>query len=151
MEQGGDGMSGVRFAFTGGEWNRMGDIRVDVEGYDRSARELVNFFVHSFGGLLRRPGTERMCMVNGGDARGMVRLMGMDVSDERRYVVAFGAGFVEVFRLDGSVAARLESPWEVRICRSCGGYSVMTWCGWYAGGWPLSGWRGMAILIGGWQ
>lgn len=58
MEQGGDGMSGVRFAFTGGEWNRMGDIRVDVEGYDRSARELVNFLcivsAVSCGGLERR-------------------------------------------------------------------------------------------------
>lgn len=51
-------MSGVRFAFTGGEWNRMGDIRVDVEGYDRSARELVNFLcivsAVSCGGLERR-------------------------------------------------------------------------------------------------
>lgn len=104
-------MSGTRVAFTGGEWYGMGAIRNDVDGYDRSAREIVNFFVHSFGGLMRRPGTERMCVVDGGAARGMVRLMGMDVSDERRYVVAFGAGFVEVSSLDGSVAARLESPW----------------------------------------
>lgn len=104
-------MSGMRVAFTGGEWSRMGDVRSDVDGYERSAREIVNFFVHSFGGLMRRPGTERMCVVDGGAARGRVRLMGMDVSDERRYVVALGAGFVEVFRMDGSVAARLESPW----------------------------------------
>ncbi len=90
-------------------------------------------------------------MVNGGDARGMVRLMGMDVSDERRYVVAFGAGFVEVFRLDGSVAARLESPWEERDLQELRWVQCndVVWvvCGRVA----LSGWRGMAILIGGWQ
>ncbi len=49
--------------------------------------------------------------MDGGAACGRVRLMGMDVSDQRRYMVVFGAGFVEVFRLDGSLAARLESPW----------------------------------------
>ena len=104
-------MSGMRVAFTGGEWNRMGAIRYDVDGYGRSAQTIVNFLVHTFGGLMRRPGAERMCAVDGGAACGRVRLMGMDVSDERRYMVVFGAGFVEVFRLDGSLAARLESPW----------------------------------------
>ena len=90
-------MSGVRFAFTGGEWNRMGDIRVDVEGYDRSARELVNFFVHSFGGLLRRPGTERMCMVNGGDALSLTIPTGSGVHRRMVYVVLKeGAKFSDV-------------------------------------------------------
>lgn len=110
-------MSGMR-AFTSGEWNRMGDVRYDVEGYDRSARCIQNFLVHTFGGLMRRPGSEHMCLVNsdeycvnGDYACGRVRLMGMDVSDERRYMVVFGGGFVEVRRLDGSLAARLESPW----------------------------------------
>lgn len=110
-------MSGMR-AFTSGEWNRMGDVRYDVEGYDRSARCIQNFLVHTFGGLMRRPGSEHMCLVNsdeycvnGDYACGRVRLMGMDVSDERRYMVVFGGGFVEVRRLDGSMAARLESPW----------------------------------------
>lgn len=103
-------MSGMR-AFTSGEWNRMGDVRYDVDGHGRSARCLQNFLVHTFGGLMRRPGTERMCTVDGGGACGRVRLMGMDVSDDRRYMVVFGSRFVEVYRLDGSLAARLESPW----------------------------------------
>lgn len=52
-------MSGMRVAFTGGEWNRMGAIRYDVDGYGRSAQTIVNFLVHTFGGLMRRPGAER--------------------------------------------------------------------------------------------
>ena len=69
-------MSGMRVAFTGGEWNRMGAIRYDVDGYGRSAQTIVNFLVHTFGGLMRRPGAERMCAVDGGAACGRVRLMG---------------------------------------------------------------------------
>ena len=40
-------MSGMRVAFTGGEWNRMGAIRYDVDGYGRSAQTIVNFLVHT--------------------------------------------------------------------------------------------------------
>lgn len=88
----------------------MGAVRCDVDGYERSARVIENFLVHSFGGLMRRPGTERMGVIDGG-MRGGVRLMGMDVSDERRFIVVFGDGFVEVWRLDGVLAARLDGPW----------------------------------------
>ena len=61
-------MSGMRVAFTGGEWNRMGAIRYDVDGYGRSAQTIVNFLVHTFGGLMRRPG-EDVC----GGWRGRLR------------------------------------------------------------------------------
>ncbi len=44
-------MSGMRMRLPEVSGNRMGAIRYDVDGYGRSAQTIVNFLVHTFGGL----------------------------------------------------------------------------------------------------
>ena len=87
--------------FTGGEWSRRLDGRVDLDKYFNALHTLENMTVFPHGGATRRMGLE--FIAEAGDSTKPVRLIPFEFSTEQAYILEFGDAYMRVFKDGGQV------------------------------------------------
>ncbi|MCX8100444.1 MAG: hypothetical protein N3D77_04300 [Geminicoccaceae bacterium] len=95
----------LKTSFASGELDPLMFGRIDLRAQDDGARRLRNVFVHSGGGVSRRPGTRILAEVPG--AR---RLLPFD-DDDAAFLLVLAPERLVVLR-DGNPVADLEAPWS---------------------------------------
>lgn len=92
-------------SFTAGEISPRLLGRGDLRAYENGAARLRNVFIHSTGGVSRRPGLRYV-----DTARGDGRLVAFEFNTEQVYLLVFTNQFVDVYR-DGALVASFATPW----------------------------------------
>lgn len=93
----------IQPSFAAGELSPSMAGRVDIAKYSVGLAKCRNCFVHSYGGVSNRPGTEFIAEVK--DSSKKVRLVPFQYSTEQTYILEFGNYYVR-FYMDGY---RIES------------------------------------------
>lgn len=101
--------------FSAGELSPKMDGRVDTELYYRGASELENVIIMGQGGVTRRPGTYYVDDASGdvgkfgtdpGDGENHVRLYPLNISNTRKYILAFTDEEIWFYRINKITGAR---------------------------------------------
>ena len=104
-------MPRVRIPYNGfsfGEISPSFRMRTDSPIYAQAAESVKNFFVRAEGGVIKRPGTQRLYnFTNTYDSSvaQQIRIEPFIFSDDEKYIVAISAGKLDIFRIatDGAV------------------------------------------------
>src|SRR5690606_17447026 len=105
---GGAGVSRVEIlesSFTAGEVSPLLLGRGDLVAYENGAARLRNVFIQPTGGVTRRSGLRYVDA-----ARGPGRLVAFEFNTEQVYLMAFTAGWLDVYR-DEAKVAEVAAPW----------------------------------------
>lgn len=90
--------------FTYGEISPSLTARIDAPVYNQAGQSVKNVFIRSEGGVINRPGTERLYNFSGitydSSVSQQIRLEPFVFSSDEKYVVAFSAGQIDVFRIN---------------------------------------------------
>ena len=94
------------FAF--GEINPSLTSRTDTPVYNSAAETVQNFFIRAEGGVVTRPGTQRIHNFGhtfDASLTQQVRIEAFIFSDDEKYIIAFSAGKIECFRIHPTTGA----------------------------------------------
>lgn len=108
------GFYGIQPSFAGGELSAALYGRVDMAKYSVGLAKCRNAFVHAYGGVSNRPGTEFVSEVK--DSSKKVRLVSFQYSTQAAYVLEFGHGYIRFYtdgyRIEsGGVPVEVASPY----------------------------------------
>lgn len=108
------GFYGIQPSFAGGELSAALYGRVDMAKYSVGLARCRNAFVHAYGGVSNRPGTEFVSEVK--DSSKRVRLTFFQYSTQAAYVLEFGHGYIRFYtdgyRIESSgVPVEVASPY----------------------------------------
>ena len=92
-------------SFTAGEVSPLLLGRGDLVAYENGAARLRNVFIQPTGGVTRRSGLRYVDA-----ARGPGRLVAFEFNTEQVYLMAFTAGWLDVYR-DEAKVAEVAAPW----------------------------------------
>lgn len=104
------GFYGIQPSFAGGELSAALYGRVDMAKYSVGLAMCRNAFVHAYGGVSNRPGTEFVSEVKNSSKK--VRLVPFQYSTQDAYVLEFGHGYIR-FYTDGYQIESGGSPVEI--------------------------------------
>ena len=97
--------------FSGGEWTPELEGRVDIEKYYTACSCLQNYLVRPQGGVTRRPGTKYVAEAKSSATK--VRLVPMQVSATKSYILEVGVGYVRFYESNAQVKDSGSNPVEV--------------------------------------
>jgi len=101
---------GILPSFAGGELSEAMYGRVDMAKYSVGLALALNSFVHAYGGVSNRPGTEYLADVK--DHSKKVRLVPFQYSTEQAYILEFGHNYIRVYK-DGYQVLSAGNPVEI--------------------------------------
>ena len=101
---------GIQPSFAGGELSEAMYGRVDMAKYSIGLAQALNSFIHAYGGVSNRPGTEYIAGVK--DHLKKVRLVPFQFSTEQAYILEFGHNYIRFYK-DGYQIESVGSPVEV--------------------------------------
>jgi len=85
---------GILPSFAGGELSEAMYGRVDMAKYSVGLAQALNSFIHAYGGVSNRSGTEYIAGVK--DHSKKVRLVPFQFSTEQAYILEFGHNYIRV-------------------------------------------------------
>ena len=89
--------------FVFGEINPSLTSRIDSAVYNQAGQSVKNVFIRAEGGVINRPGTERLYNFThtyDDTLTQQIRLEPFVFSSDEKYVVAFSSGQIDVFRIN---------------------------------------------------
>ena len=89
--------------FVYGEINPSLTSRIDAPVYNQSGQSVKNVFIRSEGGIINRPGTKRLfnfSQTYDSSVQQQIRLEPFVFSSDEKYIVAFSAGQLDIFRVN---------------------------------------------------
>lgn len=86
----------IQTSFTGGELSPRMLARVDLGTYQRSAKQMINGYPYTHGGVTRRPGTQFIGEVS--DSTKPVRLIPFTFSKTQSFALVFNDGKIEFLK-----------------------------------------------------
>ena len=101
---------GILPSFAGGELSEAMYGRVDMAKYSVGLAQALNSFIHAYGGVSNRSGTEYIAGVK--DHSKKVRLVPFQFSTEQAYILEFGHNYIRIYR-DGYQVVDEGNPVEV--------------------------------------
>jgi hypothetical protein len=100
--------------FVFGEINPSLTSRIDSAVYNQAGQSVKNVFIRAEGGVINRPGTERLYNFShtyDDTLRQQIRLEPFVFSSDEKYVVAFSSGQIDIFRIntDGTYNSKVAT------------------------------------------
>lgn len=89
--------------FVYGEISASLTSRIDAPVYNQSGQSVKNVFIRSEGGIINRPGTKRLfnfSQTYDSSVQQQIRLEPFVFSSDEKYIVAFSAGQLDIFRVN---------------------------------------------------
>lgn len=102
-------------SFNSGEWSPLAWSRSDLEKYASGCKQLRNFIILPYGGVMRRPGTQYLGAAKHADRR--CRLAGFNFSTTTNFILELGEGYLRFWSNGQPVesapgeALELETPY----------------------------------------
>lgn len=96
--------------FTAGQLCAWLDGRIDIDGYAKGAKSLLNCVVRPFGGALRRSGS---LVVNTTKTTGTTRLIPFAFSVDETYIIEVGIGYFRFYQDGGIVVDEFDVIYEL--------------------------------------
>ena len=112
------GYFGILPSFAGGELSAAMYGRVDMAKYSVGLARALNSFIHAYGGVSNRSGTEYISGVK--DHSQKVRLVPFQYSTEQAYILEFGDEYIRFYKdgyqiLNGDVPVEVVSPYTAAM------------------------------------
>ena len=100
--------------FVFGEINTSLTSRIDSAVYNQAGQSVKNVFIRAEGGIINRPGSKRLFNFShtyDDSLKQQIRLEPFVFSSDEKYVVAFSAGQIDVFRIntDGTYNSKVAT------------------------------------------
>lgn len=93
----------IQTNWTAGEFSKQLKGRTDIEKYLNAGEKIENFYLKSFGGAFRRPGTYYAAEVK--DSTKATRLLSFQFSTTQAYILEFGDLYVRFYKDNGQIQA----------------------------------------------
>jgi len=101
----------IQSSFTGGELADTLDARTDLNAYDQSVAEMINFYPHIHGGASNRPGTKLVNETKSSNKKSII--VRFQFSTAQLYFLEFGDLYIRFYKDGGRIESPPGTPVEV--------------------------------------